>query len=428
MREVPQSRKQNRPRSADLDKRTQRPSSTDTEAKSSSAASNSPKRIVPKSPKNAPARPLKSTKSGLTAREARGTNDSTRDFADFIRSTAPDDDVAGRPPPIRAQDKPTAATALSSHRTSSATSPNVSRSPENSPTFKDRAPPSTRTNNTRANKLLYQPREARTAEREGNRELIAFLNDGPPMPPPGATVGQARSVETIGSGRTVERMSSTNRSSSQTSNSFAESYTSRSGLLGKRTSAVLKSEPKSPAEPTKHTPTSAPINNTGGPIRKQRRIKDPYAIDDDDFEDEDRLTDLQPREENLMDFLKNSEPPSDSVNGRGSNNRGPNNSGGSSRPSFGTSSSAIGRPSSRPLSPSGGNVERPSRSTSLRMGVSPHDALPDFLRDSRAEGTSSQASSDPDLNTSKSRSSLTRGASRSDRGMKSFFRRIGVNG
>jgi len=50
-----------------------------------------------------------------------------------------------------------------------------------------------------------------------------------------------------------------------------------------------------------------------GPIRKQRRIKDPYAIDSDD-DDEDTLTALpngRPTraEESLQDFLRNSEPP-----------------------------------------------------------------------------------------------------------------------
>ena len=44
-----------------------------------------------------------------------------------------------------------------------------------------------------------------------------------------------------------------------------------------------------------------------GPARKQRRFRDPYAIESDD-EDMDTITEL-PREESLADFLRNNDPP-----------------------------------------------------------------------------------------------------------------------
>ena len=72
------------------------------------------------------------------------------------------------------------------------------------------------------------------------------------------------------------------------------------------------------AQPTFSSQQTRPQQSTlqppgGGPVRKQRRIKDPYAIDSDD-DDEDTLTALPNgrnvrTEESLQDFLRNSEPP-----------------------------------------------------------------------------------------------------------------------
>jgi len=75
-----------------------------------------------------------------------------------------------------------------------------------------------------------------------------------------------------------------------------------------------------------YTHQGAPKNNYSGtsrpadpmvPVRKQRRVRDPYAIDSED-EEEDEDVAPQPKrkaqsgEESLMDFLRNTSPPSES--------------------------------------------------------------------------------------------------------------------
>jgi len=50
-------------------------------------------------------------------------------------------------------------------------------------------------------------------------------------------------------------------------------------------------------------------NEDGFPKRKTRRVRDPYAIDFSDEEDEDGMD--EPKEESLADFLRSSAPPMD---------------------------------------------------------------------------------------------------------------------
>lgn len=383
------------------------------------AGAESPRRVVPKSPRQPPTPPLKASKYGLTARDARNQTDSTRDFADFIRSTAPGDEAAGQPAPLRPQERPTAATALSSNRTAAASTANASRRTAQAPApVKVSAPPSSRANNTKANKILYQPREAKM-ERQHNQDLINFLNEGPP----GASVEPPKPTDGFASRSTVDRFTSANRSSSQTSQSFAESINSRSGLLAKRNNAAVKTEPRSAPSTGEVSPAMVNAKNvggSGGPDRKQRRIKDPYAISDDEEEDNDKVGDLQPREEggeSLVDFLRNTEPPPLKQS------EAPR-----STPSYGTSASATGSPSHRPLSPQGQGKAGRGGVWSGTGGVSPHDALPDFLKESRTD-TSSLTSSDGDRSAPKNRGGVSRGASRSNgKGIKGMFKRIGVNG
>ena len=56
--------------------------------------------------------------------------------------------------------------------------------------------------------------------------------------------------------------------------------------------------------------TTAPVVERSGPKRKQRRVRDPYAIDysDDDIEDEAMTVKPQKQEESLIDFLRNTSP------------------------------------------------------------------------------------------------------------------------
>ncbi|KAF8426968.1 hypothetical protein EV426DRAFT_427575 [Tirmania nivea] len=89
--------------------------------------------------------------------------------------------------------------------------------------------------------------------------------------------------------------------------SYQPSMTTSTGLLN---SVVKRNEELTSAK--LHTLRRTPIRD--GPVRTQRRVRDPYAIDDDDFDMEDDI-DLITRaparqEESLADFLRNAIPTS----------------------------------------------------------------------------------------------------------------------
>ena len=355
-----------------------------------------------------------SKSGGLHAREARAQPDSTRDLADFIRSTASDQPPSKASPTAARSEAAKSSALISKASPTHATAPGTAMSSSNART--EFASPPGVGNRTKTNKLLHQPREAKV-ETRANQDLIAFLNQGPPQ-----TSGTlAKGSEGIG-GRTTDRVSSTNRSSSQTSQSLAESVNSRTGLLAKRSNPAAKGEQRSPTTTGPSTGKGAG-QDSGGPVRKQRRVKDPYAIPDD--EDDDELTDLPPKEEeSLMDFLRNSEPPP-IMTSNGPNRGALDDSASPNR--VGTSVKAVGGPSSHP-DPTGGSM-RPSRSTSLRhkngggdipTGVSPHDALPDFLKESRATGSPDSSAGRPARH--------SRAGTSDSKGMKSLFKKIGANG
>ncbi|KAJ5393367.1 uncharacterized protein N7487_011008 [Penicillium crustosum] len=219
----------------------------------------------------------KSSKMGQ-ARDARiEPSDSTRDFAEFMRSTGP-------------------ASGPSESKTSlSAESPRPVR------------PPSTLSTTSRGNRPKLQ---ARSAETRGSQtsDLIDFIREGPPMPGGGHRIPHAVAPfrNTIDSDdlqldNTTRSFVSTGNGS--TPNKSLTSLGSRSGLLdSNRNKATASGSTTDFDEPQ--------------PVRKQRRAPDPYAIDDDD--DDALLEELleqeanpKPRreEESLMDFLRNAPPP-----------------------------------------------------------------------------------------------------------------------
>jgi hypothetical protein len=214
-----------------------------------------------------------------------------RDFADWMRSTGPST-------PQQATPLALAPSAISASHPASSAAAN--------------SPPKPRS----VSRL--QPREPDTRGSTSS-DLIDFIRQGPPR----STNDQHRIPRSVAPFR--------NTMDSDDFNDYSASSSAR-----QPTNGATPTPP--PAAPNGHTNTntipSASTTRTtqptfssqqtriqhstlqppgGGPVRKQRRIKDPYAIDSDD-DDEDTLTALpngRPvrAEESLQDFLRNSEPP-----------------------------------------------------------------------------------------------------------------------
>lgn len=283
------------------------------------------------------------------AREPQVVTESTRDFADFIRSTGPQKEPEVRP---LVSHRSTASLAslrdahINGSRSQSPGAPKRSMS-RGAKDFKD-IPPLPPT-------LLrsgMQPRDASTMsdDEDGTSALIDFIRTGPN----GAHTESdekrqhriSRSIAPFRSTQDSDQMrdwgdrvmaqpdhkinanaqaqgAPSVRSASSVQNSYRTSANSRTGLLHQSTnSAGTDVHPAHTGQPTQLTSTSSRKTAPGQPkeptVQKTRvRNKDPYAIDfllDD--EDHDLLTALpknqRPVEESLMDFLRNSEPPQSS--------------------------------------------------------------------------------------------------------------------
>ena len=359
-----------------------------------------------------PASPSKSTRQAISPRDARGGEYQTNDIVDFIRSTAP---TRNTPAPLSVAPKvPNGKVPVS--QSSPAAHP---RSPAayQQPSVKSVVPNTSRA----AGKKQLRPARM---ERQANDDLISFLNDGPP----GAYVSKSRSMETTGShageGLGLGTLSPANRSSSQMSQSINESINSHSGLLSKGAANAQPERSPLMNVTTQRTQGMPKVlgGEGGAPMRKQRRVKDPYAIDSDD-EDEDVLTGLPQKDEpsdsmGLVDFLKSTAPPEDNLPNGPARSRMASPPG--SRGHMGTSSTAVGsptvphRPVHKPI-PSNEEIKR-----------DPGDyALPHFLKEDRH--LKPRESSDSESGLRKGRpSSKSSEAGRG--GMRGLFKKIGVNG
>lgn len=335
----------------------------------------------------------KGTKSGLLARDARVQTAPTSELADYLRSTAP-----SKPQPEPVPFVPSKSLTGKSTTTAGQTNNQIRGKNSNELATSRVGPLLNKT------KGLAGPRTARL-ERQANEELITFLNAGPP----GAQVSKKRSVETTYSKSEYPMtVSSANRSSSQTSQSYQDSINSHSALVNKMpTNGQKQSDQRTPGSTPSNRATAGNKGaGEGPPTRKQRRVKDPYAIESDD-ESEDILTGLpqhgEQGGESLMDFLRNSGPESKLAAA-------------ARQQPLGTSSTASGGPYSNKHVPIAANRDLAAQGGQPTSTSSP--ALPEFLRDSRT--SSSRTSVDEG-----SRKGISRAirSSESKGGMKSFFMR-----
>lgn len=233
-------------------------------------------------------------------RDARIDRDSIGDFAEFIRSTGPAnsyEQVPTRP--------------VQGHRGTNGTPRNVSgsvprtASPANLP----------RRAESSAGRKKLQARDAVVPRGDSISDLIDFVRSGPQLDKEGqhrisrtvapfrSTMDSDQMTGAVG-GKAIDATLHEPRYSQTTSTSVQSSVTSQSGLL--KNAAMNK------PLPTQRNDFDEPDMM---PKRKTRRVRDPYAIDfSDEEEDYNPTPKAKPiKEESLADFLRNVPPPPEPV-------------------------------------------------------------------------------------------------------------------
>ena len=278
-------------------------------------------------------RPSTSHSNSGVPREARAKDDSFREFADFLRSTGPAPGTMSPQksgPPI-AEPRPIKALPATSPRPDSEHGVSKKITKQNpttnsrqmtgqqsaNPAATNQQQNSRRTDPVKSKKPIpkLQPRDATTSS-DSTLELAEFLRQGPTdvsegrlrLPrtgePPRLVAG-TNDVQRISNGKSRDGENSrTSVASTQVSSvpsKSIQSVNSRTGLLESSNTAADgrgSTEKRPPRE-----------EETPYPVRKQRRFKDPYALDADSENDEDDQATGQRHEESLIDFLNSVTPP-----------------------------------------------------------------------------------------------------------------------
>lgn len=247
----------------------------------------------------------------VQARDPRVPRESIVEFAEFIRATGPAGAVATPPsanPGLKRN--PSLLRSANSTSTGSASNANV-----------EAGRPSIGGSVSRAR---LQARDATIDNSNDNSDLIDFIRRGPPnssnhriprtVAPFRTTMDSDQLTSALG-GRAMDAslpdIPDTRASQGSTmatelsAPSIQSSVNSQSALLGRKQGNAQNSTPFDDSDMM--------------PTRKQRRVRDPYAIDLSDEEDDDdmdldqpRTRRAQPKEESLIDFLRNAPPPAPS--------------------------------------------------------------------------------------------------------------------
>jgi hypothetical protein len=267
-----------------------------------------------------------SRRSGLMAREPQVMTASTRDFADFIRSTGPD-----REPTVQRLHTNRSIASLHSLRNAQKSQsgdgePERTKSLTHITMAEENIPPVPKVPAAEVAKgsgSKGPPLEARSATgaASGNKDLINFIRDGP------EEEGSHRISRSVAPFRNtmdsdqfdtlVESASKAPSKSSTTANSISAPPT-RSTSMHRTipsTNGSSSALPAQASQTSRHAPTDSDGDAGGG--RTRYRNKDPYAIPSDSEDDEDEADILsalprknqRPQEESLAEFLRSQEPP-----------------------------------------------------------------------------------------------------------------------
>jgi hypothetical protein len=263
-------------------------------------------------------------------RDAKVEASTSRDLADYLRSTGPESEqqlpraVISRPatspsqPPLSPRQAALYPDNGEQIRTTTkANGPGPLRSPDMSAaggkTFSATSPKP-------SGAPRFVPRDAQISNTATTSALADFIREGPPR-----AAGDHRIPRTVAPFRTtrdsddLNGLASTEKdqpgrssaasthNSSMVSQSVPSSTSSHTALLDR--SKKAKPGPSANNGTSTASSRSQPGAKDATPKRKQRRVRDPYAIDDSD-DDLEEVATLKPKrdEESLIDFLRNSAP------------------------------------------------------------------------------------------------------------------------
>ncbi|QIW95781.1 hypothetical protein AMS68_001299 [Peltaster fructicola] len=228
-------------------------------------------------------------RSGLMAREARVITESTRDFADFIRSTKPS--VEPTVQPLPAAQNYRNSTNYSLPRTQSLTSERTKSLTKGDIAAGYAPPVPSIPDKSRAS---LQPKPASGGSQQ-NGELIAFIRDGPKQD------GQSRISRSIAPFRST--MDSDQFDALRSSPPDAKDTRNRASVVPNGISNA--GSIAHPAYSGQQQSINAATTESKDPQRKQYRNKDPYAIDDED--DDISALPKGKRGDTLAEFLRGEE-------------------------------------------------------------------------------------------------------------------------
>jgi len=209
------------------------------------------------------------------------------DLADYVRSTGPSSD----------DQLPKAITGVA------AAAPSTRQAGTSAPGSPAAVRPQSR--------LKFQARDARSSRNAESTELIDFIREGPPREP-----GDHRINRHIAPFRTTMDSDDLNalapslpKNSSDTNGNTT--LNSNTPLISNAARAAPSLQPQIQAAPLQQSAVHDRVTidrEHDMPRRTRRRVKDPYAIDESDEEALEHTTPNQPREESLVDFLRNTAP------------------------------------------------------------------------------------------------------------------------
>ncbi|MCJ1404726.1 hypothetical protein MMC11_007952 [Xylographa trunciseda] len=257
------------------------------------------------------------------ARDARVESENIRDFADFIRSTGPDQTKSLPKPPVpRPTSGPRPQSAVNGVRSPKTLQPAAPRTVGKTTSGLNPiiAPLISESKLIKKGRPRLQARDATISRSDETSDLIDFIRQGPPgerndgnhrIPRTVAPFRNTMDSDEIRNlnGKAKDTNSVASTQDSSFTKSLHSSVNSRTGLLD----SSSRQTPKAYTQPAVEK-RPARYEDPVQPVRKQRRVRDPYEIDSDsDGDDESHTPKPEQKEESLLDFL-NSVPPPQAIN------------------------------------------------------------------------------------------------------------------